>query len=143
MSQPGLLFLCVANSARSQMAEALARARYGDAVRVQSAGSEPSRVHPLALKACAAQRLDTEQLSSKGVETIDPSTVDVVVTLCAEEYCPAYLHQATRLHWPMPDPAAAQPGEDEAAQLGRFLDVADRIAVRLSELDARLRPHPQ
>ena len=91
----------------------------------------------------AAQRLDTEQLSSKGVETIDPSTVDVVVTLCAEEYCPAYLHQATRLHWPMPDPAAAQPGEDEAAQLGRFLDVADRIAVRLSELDARLRPHPQ
>ena len=143
MSQPGLLFLCVANSARSQMAEALASARYGDAVRVQSAGSEPSRVHPLALKACAAQRLDTEQLSSKGVETIDPSTVDVVVTLCAEEYCPAYLHQATRLHWPMPDPAATQPGEDEAAQLGRFLDVADRIAVRLSELDARLRPHPQ
>lgn len=143
MSQPGLLFLCVANSARSQMAEALARARYGDAVRVQSAGSEPSRVHPLALKACAAQRLDTEQLSSKGVDTIDPSTVDVVVTLCAEEYCPAYLHQATRLHWPMPDPAAAQPGEDEAAQLGRFLDVADRIAVRLSELDARLRPHPR
>ena len=143
MSHPGLLFLCVANSARSQMAEALARARYGDAVRVQSAGSEPSRVHPLALKACAAQRLDTEQLSSKGVETIDPSTVDVVVTLCAEEYCPAYLHQATRLHWPMPDPAAAQPGEDEAAQLGRFLDVADRIAVRLSELDARLRPHPR
>ena len=138
-----MLFLCVANSARSQMAEALARARYGDAVRVQSAGSEPSRVHPLAFKACAAQRLDTEQLSSKGVETIDPSTVDVVVTLCAEEYCPAYLHQATRLHWPMPDPAAAQPGEDEAAQLGRFLDVADRIAVRLSELDARLRPHPQ
>ena len=138
-----MLFLCVANSARSQMAEALARARYGDAVRVQSAGSEPSRVHPLALKACAAQRLDTEQLSSKGVETIDPSTVDVVVTLCAEEYCPAYLHQATRLHWPMPDPAAAQPGEDEAAQLGRFLDVADRIAVRLSELDAMLRPHPQ
>ena len=125
------------------MAEALARARYGDAVRVQSAGSEPSRVHPLALKACAAQRLDTEQLLSKGVETIDPSTVDVVVTLCAEEYCPASLHQATRLHWPMPDPAAAQPGEDEAAQLGRFLDVADRIAVRLSELDARLRPHPQ
>ena len=143
MSQPGLLFLCVANSARSQMAEALARARYGDAVRDQSAGSEPSRVHPLALKACAAQRLDTEQLSSKGVDTIDPSTVDVVVTLCAEEYCPAYLHQATRLHWPMPDPAAAQPGEDEAAQLGRFLDVADRIAVRLSELDARLRPHPR
>ena len=89
--------------ARSQMGEALAALRYGDAVRVQSAGSEPSRVHPLALAACAERKLDTSALSSKSVETIDPSTVDVVVTLCAEEYCPAYLHQATRLHWPMPD----------------------------------------
>ena len=143
MSNPGLLFLCVANSARSQMGEALARARYGDAVHVQSAGSEPSRVHPLALAACAARKLDTSALSSKSVETIDPSTVDVVVTLCAEEYCPAYLHQATRLHWPMPDPADALPGEDETAQLNRFLEVADQIAVRLAELDAILRPPPQ
>ncbi len=143
MNKPGLLFLCVANSARSQMGEALARARYGDGVRVQSAGSEPSRVHPLALAACAERKLDASALSSKSVETIDPSTVDVVVTLCAEEYCPAYLHQATRLHWPMPDPADALPGEDEAAQLNRFLDVADQIAVRLAELDAILRPPPQ
>ena len=143
MSKPGLLFLCVANSARSQMADALAQARYGDAVRVQSAGSEPSRVHPLALAACHERKLDTSGLSSKGVDTIDPSSVDVVVTLCAEEYCPAYLHQATRLHWPMPDPADAQPGEDEAAQLGRFLEVADQIAVRLGELDAILRPPRQ
>ena len=143
MSNKGLLFLCVANSARSQMGEALARARYGDAVRVQSAGSEPSRVHPLALAACAERKLDTSALSSKSVETIDPSTVDVVVTLCAEEYCPAYLHQATRLHWPMPDPADALPGEDESAQLNRFLEVADQIAVRLAELDAILRPPPQ
>ena len=143
MSNKGLLFLCVANSARSQMGEALARARYGDAVRVQSAGSEPSRVHPLALAACAERKLDTSALSSKSVETIDPSTVDVVVTLCAEEYCPAYLHQATRLHWPMPDPAATLPGEDESAQLNRFLELADQIAVRLAELDAILRPPPQ
>jgi len=143
MSHPGLLFLCVANSARSQMGEALARARYGDTVTVQSAGSEPSRVHPLALAACAKRQLDTTGLSSKSVETIDPSTVSVVVTLCAEEYCPAYLHRATRLHWPMPDPADALPGEDEAAQLNRFLEVADQIAVRLAELDAILRPPPQ
>ena len=143
MTRPGLLFLCVANSARSQLGEALARARYGDVVIVQSAGSEPGRVHPLALAACAERKLDTSALSSKSVETIDPSTVDVVVTLCAEEYCPAYLHQATRLHWPMPDPADALPGEDESAQLNRFLDVADQIEVRLAELDAILRPPPQ
>ena len=143
MTRPGLLFLCVANSARSQLGEALARARYGDVVIVQSAGSAPGRVHPLALAACAERKLDTSALSSKSVETIDPSTVDVVVTLCAEEYCPAYLHQATRLHWPMPDPADALPGEDESAQLNRFLDVADQIEVRLAELDAILRPPPQ
>ena len=49
MKTPGLLFLCVANSARSQMAEGLARARFGESVIVQSAGSEPSRVNPLAI----------------------------------------------------------------------------------------------
>ena len=102
MSKPGLLFLCVANSARSQMAEALAKARYGDAVFVQSAGSEPSRVHPLAAQAMSQRKLDASGQISKSVDAVDPATVSVVVTLCAEEYCPAYLHQALRLHWPMP-----------------------------------------
>ena len=139
MTKPGLLFLCVANSARSQMAEALAKARYGNAVLVQSAGSEPSRVHPLATQAMQVRKLDAAQQTSKHVDDIDPARVSVVVTLCAEEYCPAFLHEALRLHWPMPDPAAALEGEDEAAQLSRFLEVSDQIAVRLSELDPLLR----
>jgi arsenate reductase len=125
------------------MAEALAKARYGNAVHVQSAGSEPSRVHPLAAAAMNQRRLDASGQTSKSVEAIDPATVSVVVTLCAEEYCPAFLHQALRLHWPMPDPAAALEGEDEAAQLARFLEVSDLISVRLSELDPILRPGRQ
>ena len=53
MKAPGLLFLCVANSVRSQMAEGLARERFGEAVNVRSAGSQPSRVNPLAIRALA------------------------------------------------------------------------------------------
>ena len=99
-----ILFLCVANSARSQMAEALARARFGDAVRVQSAGSAPSRVNPYAVRALAELGIDGSGLRSKHVESIDPGSVDLVITLCAEEACPVFLGEARRLSWAMPDP---------------------------------------
>ena len=100
-------------------------------------------MHPLAVQAMAKRRLDLSAQTSKSVDTIDPAQVKVVVTLCAEEYCPAFLHDALRLHWPMPDPAHREPGEGEAEQLARFLEVGDQIAVRLSELDPILRPHLQ
>lgn len=122
------------------MAEALARARYGSAVQVFSAGSEPSRVHPLALEAMRVRKLDGGAQSSKHVDVINPTGITVVVTLCAEEYCPVFLHKALRLHWPMPDPAHRMAGHSEADQLASFLEVSDLIAVRLSELDPLLRP---
>jgi arsenate reductase len=125
-----ILFLCVANSARSQMAEGLARARFGDRVRVQSAGSAPSRLNPVAVEVMAEIGIDISGQSSKSVETIDPATVDTVVTLCAEEVCPVFLGQARRLHWPLPDPAAAPPD----ARLEKFREVRDEIARRLIEL---------
>ena len=92
----GLLFLCVANSARSQMAEGLARARFGGGVRVQSAGSAPSAVNPLAVRVMAEIGIDVSGQRSKHVETIDPATVDLVVTLCADEVCPALPGAARR-----------------------------------------------
>jgi protein-tyrosine-phosphatase len=79
-----ILFLCVANSARSQMAEGLTRALFGDAVRVQSAGSQPSRVNPLAVQAMAEVDVDLSDYTSKSVQLIDPESVDLVITLCAE-----------------------------------------------------------
>ena len=100
-----VLFLCVANSARSQMAEGLARGLGGDRLRVQSAGSEPSRVNPLAVRVMAEIGIDLSGHRSKPVAEIDPSTVDTVITLCAEEVCPVFLSAARRLHWPLPDPA--------------------------------------
>ncbi len=131
MKPPGLLFLCVANSARSQMAEGLARARFGDAVRVQSAGSEPSRVNPLAIRAMAEIGIDISRHRSKSVTEIDPATVDVVVTLCAEEVCPVFLGNAKRIHWPLPDPAAVEGTGEE--RLARFRDVRDEIRRLLTD----------
>jgi arsenate reductase (thioredoxin) len=125
-----ILFLCVANSARSQMAEGLARALLGPNIEVMSAGSAPGRLNPLAIEALAEMGIDIRHHQSKSVDTIDPSAVDLVVTLCAEEVCPVFLSRARRLHWPLPDPAAAPP---EAAP-ARFREVRDALRERIVAL---------
>ena len=130
--KPGLLFLCVANSARSQLAEGLARHFHGDRFQVQSAGSKPCYVHPCALEALAELGIDGSGQRSKSVHSIDPATVDIVITLCAEEVCPAFLGRAQRLHWPLPDPAGHD--EDEEASLQRFRRVRDDLMVRVRRL---------
>jgi arsenate reductase len=126
-----ILFLCVNNSARSQMAEGLARARFADRIRVQSAGSSPTGVNPLAIQVLAEIGIDSSNQHSKSVDTIDPAGVDLVITLCAEEICPVIFGTARRLHWPLPDPGHAQ----AADQLQRFRDTRDEIARRLAELE--------
>jgi protein-tyrosine-phosphatase/catechol 2,3-dioxygenase-like lactoylglutathione lyase family enzyme len=140
MKFDSLLFLCVANSARSQMAEGLARARFGDRVRIQSAGSQPSRVNPFAVEVMAERGISLDGHASKSVDTIDPSTVDTVITLCAEEVCPVFLGNARRLHWPIEDPAPPLVGEaphlDRDSLLERFRTAADRIDGRLAILES-------
>lgn len=131
----GLLFVCVANSSRSQLAEALARRHFGDRVRVQSAGSEPARVNPYAVEVAAAVGLDLSSHTSKSVDTIDPATVDTVITLCAEEVCPVFLGKAHRLHWPLPDPASADPSLTPGAMRERFRATRAAIETRLQELE--------
>jgi arsenate reductase (thioredoxin) len=131
-----ILFLCVANSARSQMAEGLARHLFGDAVHVQSAGSEPSRVNPLATQAMAELEIDLGTHHSKSVETIDPHSVDLVVTLCAEEVCPVFLSEAQRLHWPLQDPDRKHEDLTEEERLKHFRVARDEIRARLEALAA-------
>ena len=111
------------------MAEGLARSRFGDAARVQSAGSCAAGVNPLAVKALAELGIDISGQTSKTVDTIDPATVDTVVTLCAEEVCPVFLSKARRLHWPLPDPTAGGGSEEE--RLVRFRRTRDEIKARL------------
>jgi arsenate reductase len=128
----GILFLCVANSARSQMAEGLARDLFGDRARVQSAGSLPSQVNPHAIEVMGELGIDLGGQRSKSVDTIDPTTVDLVVTLCAEEVCPVFLGDARRLHWPIPDPATDDPGVTREQRLERFRAARDTIRDRLA-----------
>ena len=125
----GVLMLCVANSARSQMAEGLARALLPPSIRVQSAGSRPSHVHPVAIEVMRELGIDLSRQRSKSVETIDPASVDTVITLCAEEACPLFLGEATRLHWEQPDPAAATSAEE---RLHQFRAVRDALKARLT-----------
>lgn len=113
------------------MAEGLARHLWGDAVRVQSAGSSPSRVHPLAIEALGELGITADGHASTSVEDVDPATVDTVITLCAEEVCPAFLGDARRLHWPIDDPAP--PGAP--ASIEGFRTARDRIAAKLRALE--------
>ena len=136
MNKPAcILFLCVANSARSQMAEGLARHLFPD-LRIQSAGSRPSRVNPYAIEVLKEAGLDISGHTSKSVQDIGPATVDLVITLCAEEVCPAFLGQAQRLHWPIPDPASEDPSLGPEELRARFRAGRDEISRRLEGLRA-------
>ena len=122
-----VLFLCVANSARSQMAEGLGRALAPEGVTVLSAGSAPTSVRPEAIAALAEVGVDISHHRSTGLDSIRLEDVDVVVTLCAEEECPLFPGEVRRVSWAMPDPAAAP----DDVRLQAFRDARDAIRTRL------------
>jgi arsenate reductase len=126
-----ILFLCTGNSARSQMAEGLARAMGGDRVEVWSAGIEPKGVHPLAVRAMAERGIDIARQSSKDLSAV-PADPDVVITLCdnAADRCPAFPGRVQRVHWSLPDPAAVAGSEDE--RMAAFRVVRSEIESRLT-----------
>ena len=130
-----LLFLCVANSARSQMAEGVARSLAPAGVTISSAGSKPTKVNPLAIEALDEIGIDIRGHFSKSVDTIPPDGVEVVITLCAEEECPVFLGKARRIHWGLPDPGGAGLGEEERLQSFRL--VRDELERRLAVVFGR------
>jgi arsenate reductase len=130
---PGrVLFLCVHNSARSQMAEGFARALAPPGVLVWSAGSEPSRVHARAIETMKEAGIDISGQRSKRIDEVPWQEADTVVTLCgeAEEICPVLGAPVRRVHWPLPDPSAAPPDRQPAA----FREARDEIRWRVSSL---------
>ncbi|HEY3357826.1 MAG TPA: arsenate reductase ArsC [Polyangia bacterium] len=107
----GVLFLCVGNSARSQMAEGWARRLFPAGVKVFSAGSQPAaRVNPHAVAAMAEVGIDLAGHRPKPLSEVPADEVDLVVTLCAEEVCPAGLLARPHDSWALPDPAAVPEG---------------------------------
>ena len=132
----GYLFLCVANSARSQLAEGIARSLAPPEVWIGSGGSEPSQVRPEAIQVLAEIGIDISGHRSKSLDEAPRDRVEVVVTLCAEEVCPVWLGQAHRVHWGLPDPAAVE-GD---GGLDAFRATRDELLRRLQALFGARRP---
>ena|ERR1017187_9449857 len=122
-----ILFLCIANSVRSQMAEGLARRLFGDRAIVASAGSAASSVHPRAIEAMREIDIDISHHQSKSVDDINVGDFDVIITLCADEVCPVAPAGVTRLHWPLRDPSAGVPHYVRE----RYRETRDEISKKL------------
>ena len=131
MTRERVLVLCTHNSARSQMAEGLLRTLAPDRFDVASAGTEATRVHPLAIRAMDELGIDLRGHSSKTVDRLLAEPWHCVITVCdgANERCPVFPGRTTRLHWSVEDPSAAT--GNEAERLAVFRQVRDAIAARL------------
>jgi protein-tyrosine-phosphatase len=130
MSVLRIVFVCVENSNRSQMAEAFARIHGADKVEAYSAGSRASgRVNPKAIEAMAELGYDLSRHRSKGLAELADVPFDVAVTMGCGDECP-FIKAARRIDWQIPDPKELPPEQ--------FREVRDLIEARVQELLARL-----
>ena len=122
-----VLFLCTHNSARSQMAEGLLRHLTGNRLEAYSAGIEATHVRPQALRVMGELEIDISGQESKTLDRYLGEPFDYVITVCddAKKACPFFPGAAQRLHWSLPDPAAAEGTEDERLEV--FRSVRDRL----------------
>jgi ArsR family transcriptional regulator, arsenate/arsenite/antimonite-responsive transcriptional repressor / arsenate reductase (thioredoxin) len=141
--QPGagnvrVLFLCTGNSARSQMAEALAQARSGGTIDAFSAGSSPKALHPNAVRAMREQGIDIDGHRTKHLGEFAETRFDWVITLCdrVREVCPEFPGRPKAIHWSIPDPAAG--GDDDEASYPAFQHTAAELDTRIGFLLAAL-----
>ncbi len=132
-ARPGLLFLCVANSARSQIAEGLARAMAPAGTTIASAGSAPRAVHPLAIRVLREVGIDITSHRAKALQDVTLACIGTAIMLCAEESC-SVPRRMRRLHWPTEDPASLVGSEEQ--RLDAFRRVRDEIRDRLRSLRA-------
>jgi arsenate reductase len=128
-----VLFLCTHNSARSQMAEGFLRALAGDRFEVESAGTEQTVVHPLAIRAMAERGIDISTHTSKVYDRLMDKPWDYLITVCddAHERCPFIPGVERRLHWSFEDPSRATGTDGE--RLAMFRRVRDQIETRVVE----------
>lgn len=133
MPSKTVLFVCTHNSARSQMAEGLLRDRLGDRYEAYSAGTERTRVRPLAERAMAEIGIDISGHSSKSVSDLPDMEFDVVVTVCdsAREACPYIPAVERNMHQSFEDPSSAE--GSEAERLAVFRRVRDEIGQWIEE----------
>jgi protein-tyrosine-phosphatase/DNA-binding transcriptional ArsR family regulator len=141
-SAPGtvrVLFLCTGNSARSQMAEALARVRSGGVVEAYSAGSHPKPLHPNAVRVMRDEHgIDVAGQASKHLDVFAGQRFDWVISLCdrVREVCPEFPGQPETIHWSIPDPAAGH--ADDEASYPAFQETGAELETRIGFLLAAL-----
>jgi arsenate reductase (thioredoxin) len=139
-----VLFMCVANSGRSQMAEAIGRKVFGEDARIESAGSEPKTINPLTAKVLLENEMDISGKTAKSCEQLSThflDNLDYVITLCAEEVCPVLTNSETkRLHWPTQDPAAATGSDEEKLRV--FREVRDQLQSKIEQFASEIRSIP-
>ena len=129
-----VLFVCIHNSARSQMAETFLNKYCGDCFEAQSAGIEPGKLNPIVVEAMREKGFDLSQNKTKSVQQMIDSKQDFkyVVTVCDEasaERCPVFPGKTTRLHWGFPDPSALQGTPEE--KLARTRVIRDEIETKI------------
>jgi ArsR family transcriptional regulator, arsenate/arsenite/antimonite-responsive transcriptional repressor / arsenate reductase (thioredoxin) len=129
-----VLFLCTGNSARSQIAEALAEQLSNGAVSAVSAGSHPKPLHPNAVQVMRARGIDIAGRRSKQLSEFAPQRFDYVISLCdrVREVCPEFPQWPGLIHWSIPDPTR-EPGSDNET-LPAFERTATELATRIGFL---------
>ena len=140
---PQLLFLCTGNSARSQIAGALAVARSAGQVEAASAGSRPKPVHANAVRVMRERGIDVSSCRSKHLSLFAVRKFDYVITLCdkVREACPEFPGHPGCIHWSTPDPAAS--GDDDESTLPTFRELAAELETRVIYLLAGLGALPR
>jgi protein-tyrosine-phosphatase/DNA-binding transcriptional ArsR family regulator len=141
-STPRLLFLCTGNSARSQMAEALAQVRSGGRVQAFSAGSKPKPLHPNAVRVMREAGIDLSSRQSKHLSVFAADSFDCVITLCdrVREVCPEFPGHPGYVHWSIADPAASGGSDDRTYP--QFEQLAAELETRIGYLLAGLAARP-
>ncbi len=131
-----VLFVCVHNSARSQMAEELLRICGGEHFDVDSAGLAPGELNPFVVEALKEEGLDIRGKKTRGVEDLmrQKKSYDYVITVCDEasaEQCPVFPGDVNRLHWSFPDPSKFTGSEEEI--LHKVREVRDDIKEKIQQ----------
>ena len=131
-----ILFLCTGNSARSQMAERFARSLVpaSAGIEIFSAGTHPQGLHPEAVAVMKEVGVDLSDARSKGLDDVPFDSIDLAVTLCddAQASCPTVPPGCSRIHWGLPDPAAATGTPEEVRE--SFRAVRDQVLTCVKRL---------
>lgn len=124
-----ILFLCVANSVRSQIAEGLAREIFGDKADIFSAGIHPSYVHPTAKAVMQEIGIDISGQQSKSIDEVNPYIMDRIIVVSGDDVSPSVPETIIKEHWALPDP-----GSD----VNLYRVIRDDLKIRILDLKRRI-----